>query len=78
VTDVKSWLIWILSPLLFVAPKLHLHSLANICLMGNITQCHWAPFLERLDTDWEQFILYSTVLLTVIISFLAIPTVISN
>ena len=57
-TCAKSWLIRILAPLLFFAPDVHLLSLEKIFLDGQVKQCHWNTFLTKLESDWEQFILY--------------------
>ncbi|KAK0495915.1 hypothetical protein EDD18DRAFT_1353543 [Armillaria luteobubalina] len=65
----------LLSPLLFFSPDNHLASLEKIWLDGIISRVSWTVFMEKLNTEWQEFILYSTVLLNANVAFLAIQSV---
>ncbi|CAL1699558.1 unnamed protein product [Somion occarium] len=71
----RTYLIRILAPLLFNAPMVHLRALEKIWV--DQCMCHqpWAVFIEKLKSEWEEFILYGTVLLNANVAFLAIPSV---
>jgi len=60
---------------LFNAPLVHLQALERIWV--DRTMCHlpWDQFIEKLKGDWQEFILYATVLLNANVAFLAIPSV---
>ncbi|KAH8114381.1 hypothetical protein DFH11DRAFT_210933 [Phellopilus nigrolimitatus] len=74
----RSWLIKLLSPALFYAPDTHLSRLEDLWVDGVIKQRRWKIFQEKLERDWEGFVLYATVLLNANVAFLAIPAVTSN
>ncbi|TDL18736.1 hypothetical protein BD410DRAFT_806289 [Rickenella mellea] len=79
-TGDHSLLVTILSPLLFCAPDEHLKGLEKIWVDGMIKQLHWKLFIETLKKDWMDYILYmdakqGTVLLSVDVAFLSIPSV---
>ncbi|KAK7676771.1 hypothetical protein QCA50_020239 [Cerrena zonata] len=71
----RSSLIRTLAPLLFNAPMVHLRALEKIWV--DRCMCHhpWAVFIEKLKSEWEEFILYGTVLLNANVAFLAVPGV---
>ncbi|TDL18732.1 hypothetical protein BD410DRAFT_462994 [Rickenella mellea] len=71
----RSLLVTILSPLLFCAPDTHLKGLEKIWVDGIIKQIHWKLFIETLKKDWMDYVLYGTVLLSVNVAFLSIPSV---
>jgi hypothetical protein len=68
-------LISILSPLLFYAPDVHLHTLENIWVDGLIHLSCWRQLIEQLQEEWTDFTLLNTIILTANVSFLAIPSV---
>ncbi|KAK0237922.1 hypothetical protein EDD85DRAFT_832343 [Armillaria nabsnona] len=71
----RTALIALLSPLLFFAPDIHLTSLERIWGDGIVSKVSWTIFIEKLNTEWQEFILYSTVLLNANVAFLAIQSV---
>ncbi|KAF8474432.1 hypothetical protein DFH94DRAFT_855629 [Russula ochroleuca] len=75
----RSLLITILSPLLFLAPEVHLHEFEELWTDEVIIKSAWKSVMTKIVQEWGDTILGSTVLLTVNIGFLAIPgAVISN
>ncbi|KAK0452419.1 hypothetical protein EV421DRAFT_1768788 [Armillaria borealis] len=71
----RTALIALLSPLLFFAPDIHLASLERIWGDGIVSKVSWTIFIEKLNTEWQEFILYSTVLLNANVAFIAIQSV---
>ncbi|KAK0449708.1 uncharacterized protein EV420DRAFT_760800 [Desarmillaria tabescens] len=71
----RTPLVALLSPLLFFAPDIHLTSLEKIWGDGLVSKVSWTIFIEKLNTEWQEFILYSTVLLNANVAFLAIQSV---
>ncbi|OBZ67952.1 hypothetical protein A0H81_12483 [Grifola frondosa] len=71
----RTPLIYILSPIFFNAPKVHLRGLEKIWVDGVIAFLPWSHFIGKLQNEWQEFILYSTVLLNANVAFLAIPSV---
>ncbi|KAF7344557.1 hypothetical protein MSAN_01937600 [Mycena sanguinolenta] len=71
----RTMLIKILSPLLFYAPDFHLLGLQAINTDGLIRHSGWALFVTRLNSEWEQFTLYATVVLNANMAFLSIQSV---
>ncbi|KAK0480557.1 hypothetical protein IW261DRAFT_1335466, partial [Armillaria novae-zelandiae] len=75
-TEVKrSPLVILLSPLLFFAPDIHLASLNKIWGDGLVSQTSWTAFIKQLNTDWQDLIINSTVLLNANVAFLAIQSI---
>jgi hypothetical protein len=58
----RSALITIVSPLLFFAPDVHLNSLERVWIDEMINQVPWKSMISKLNEDWREFILFSTVL----------------
>ncbi|KAI0823006.1 hypothetical protein BC628DRAFT_1326187 [Trametes gibbosa] len=71
----KTPLITLLSPLFWNAPEVHLRALEKIWIDGIITIEPWSGFIGKLQNEWQEFVLYSTVLLNANVAFLAIPSV---
>ncbi|KAJ7741403.1 hypothetical protein DFH07DRAFT_964959 [Mycena maculata] len=74
----RSWLITLLSPLLFYAPDFHLEGLHTIYTDGLIRHRGWAEFITRLNNEWQEFTLYGTVVLNANVAFLSIQSVDQN
>ncbi|KAI0044955.1 hypothetical protein FA95DRAFT_1597107 [Auriscalpium vulgare] len=75
-TKDRTWLIKVLSPLLFYAPEVHLAEIENVWTDEIIVGVAWKKFIEKLVAEWGDIILYATVILTVDVGFLAIPGVV--
>ncbi|KAI0064322.1 hypothetical protein BV25DRAFT_1990069 [Artomyces pyxidatus] len=71
----RTFLITVISPMLFFAPEVHLKDLEKLWADEVIVQMTWKQFMVKLYTEWTEFILYATVILTVDVGFLAIPGV---
>ncbi|OBZ72779.1 hypothetical protein A0H81_07310 [Grifola frondosa] len=65
----------IFSPLFFNAPRVHLRDLEKVAMDGLIALPSWSQFMGKLQTEWQEMILYATVLLNANVAFLAIPSV---
>jgi len=74
-TRERSILITILSPLLFLAPEVHLREMEKLWTDGVIIETVWKSFMTKLLKEWDGIILLSTVMLTANVGFLAIPGV---
>ncbi|KAH6917962.1 hypothetical protein BKA70DRAFT_1554131 [Coprinopsis sp. MPI-PUGE-AT-0042] len=74
-TNKRTWLIKISSPLLFSAPDVHLHSLNKMWVDGLMHGPVWAKAIMKLNGEWQEFILYATVLLNANVAFIAIQSI---
>ncbi|KAI9438581.1 hypothetical protein H4582DRAFT_182781 [Lactarius indigo] len=75
----RSLLITLLSPVLFLAPEVHLQDIQKLWTDEIIIETVWKGFMTKLVGEWEELILWSTVMLTANVGFLAITgVVISN
>jgi len=72
----RSLLITCMSPLLFLAPEVHLREMEKLWTDEVIIETVWKNFMTRLLGEWEGVILWSTVMLTANVGFLAIPGVV--
>ncbi|EIW81953.1 hypothetical protein CONPUDRAFT_152845 [Coniophora puteana RWD-64-598 SS2] len=68
----KSMLIRVFTPLLFNAPSMHWEQLRKIWVDSVVSYVPWMKFINDLNQEWKSYTLYSTVLLTANISFLAL------
>ncbi|KII87564.1 hypothetical protein PLICRDRAFT_42066 [Plicaturopsis crispa FD-325 SS-3] len=64
-----------LSPLLFSAPDVHMKSLQQIFVDRIVIDVDWKVFIQKLNKEWQDFLLLGEVLLTANLSFLAIQSV---
>ncbi|KZT25704.1 hypothetical protein NEOLEDRAFT_1133218 [Neolentinus lepideus HHB14362 ss-1] len=71
----KSWHFRLLAPLLFYAPDMHLEGLEKIWVDQVCHYVLWQKSIDRLQLEWENLSLTTTVMLTVDVSFLAIQSV---
>jgi len=71
----RSILITLLSPLLFLAPEVHLREMEELWTDSIILERVWKSFMSKLLGEWGEIILWSTVMLAVNVAFLAIPAV---
>ncbi|KAG1902641.1 uncharacterized protein F5891DRAFT_1276957 [Suillus fuscotomentosus] len=63
------------SPLLFGAPYIHAQGLNGICVDQPVNHTLRKQFIYELNSEWEAFTLYSTVISNAIIVFLDDPNV---
>ncbi|KAI0738982.1 hypothetical protein C8Q80DRAFT_1222247 [Daedaleopsis nitida] len=71
----RTPLIRLLAPLFWNAPEVHLRGLEKIWIDGIIAIIPWSGFIGKLQDEWQEFVLYATVLLNANVAFLAIPSV---
>ncbi|RDX39810.1 hypothetical protein OH76DRAFT_1413341, partial [Lentinus brumalis] len=71
----RTPLIRVLAPLFWNAPDVHLRGLEKIFIDGVIAVVPWGTFIGKLQNEWQEFVLYATVLLNANVAFLAIPSV---
>ncbi|KAF9219379.1 hypothetical protein BS17DRAFT_789379 [Gyrodon lividus] len=74
----KSFLFVPINLLLLYAPNTHLEVLEKIYVDRLINASRWAGFINNLKDEWNAFSVYSTVMLAVDISFLAVPNGITS
>ncbi|KAH9020473.1 hypothetical protein EDB85DRAFT_522627 [Lactarius pseudohatsudake] len=72
----RTMLVRILSPILFFFPDVHLLELEKVWTDKIVVQALWKEFMQKLVSEWTEFVLYSTVMLAANVAFLAIPGVI--
>ncbi|KAI0296393.1 hypothetical protein BC826DRAFT_934163 [Russula brevipes] len=72
----RSMFITLLSPLLFLAPEVHLREVEKLWTDEVVIETVWKSFMTKLLKEWDDLILWSTVMLTANVGFLAIPGVI--
>ncbi|TFY69320.1 hypothetical protein EVG20_g3206 [Dentipellis fragilis] len=71
----RTFLITALSPLLFWAPEAHLRDLEQIYVDFILHEKTWSKFIKKLQNEWNEFVVFSTILLNANVAFLAIPSV---
>ncbi|KAF9553270.1 hypothetical protein CPC08DRAFT_713906 [Agrocybe pediades] len=74
----RKWLVKTVSPLLFYAPDFHLRTLQSMSVDGVTRRFKFQDFVQRLNGEWEQIILFGTVVLNANVAFLAIQSVDNN
>lgn len=71
----KPILIRILNVALFNSPKIHSESIHNVWVDNTVVKPRWKKFISQLNSEWSSFTVFSTVMLAVDVSFLAVPGV---
>ncbi|KAF9231895.1 hypothetical protein BU15DRAFT_55645 [Melanogaster broomeanus] len=69
----RSWLIRISDGLLFGGPSAHANELQRVWVDWTVNVHRWDGFTRNLSNEWGGVTIYSTVMLAVDVSFLAIP-----
>ncbi|KAH9032507.1 hypothetical protein EDB84DRAFT_1490726 [Lactarius hengduanensis] len=72
----RTILIRIFSPILFFFPDAYLRELQKLWMDKIIVEALWKESTQRVVSEWSDFVLYSTVMLTANVAFLAVPGVI--
>ncbi|KAG7091401.1 hypothetical protein E1B28_010438 [Marasmius oreades] len=70
-----SWLLGCLSPLMFSAPDTHCREINKIWVDRCVHKAAWNKFITNMNTEWQELILFGTVLLNANVAFLAIQSV---
>ncbi|KAG1815232.1 uncharacterized protein BJ212DRAFT_1481755 [Suillus subaureus] len=71
----KHILVRILNVALFNSPHIHSESIHNVWVDNTVVQPRWKKFISQLNGEWSSFTVFSTVMLAVDVSFLAVPGV---
>ncbi|KAF9444236.1 hypothetical protein P691DRAFT_763579 [Macrolepiota fuliginosa MF-IS2] len=71
----RTMLIQILSPLLFAAPLQNLISLEKIWVDELMHEPTWKVLINKFNDQWQEFILFATVMLNANVAFLAIQSI---
>ncbi|KAJ7134852.1 hypothetical protein C8R44DRAFT_436622 [Mycena epipterygia] len=71
----RSYLFRIASPFLFFAPEVYRQSLEKAYVDGIVLARVWKPFIHKLNTEWQDFTLFATVILNANVAFLSITSV---
>ncbi|OJA13321.1 hypothetical protein AZE42_08620 [Rhizopogon vesiculosus] len=66
-------LLRILNVVLFNSPKLHRESLRKVWVDETVVKPRWNKFMDQLNSEWNSFTVFSTVMLAADVSFLAVP-----
>ncbi|KAH9172699.1 hypothetical protein EDB89DRAFT_854812 [Lactarius sanguifluus] len=74
----RTVFIMLLSPVLFLAPEVHLQEIERLWTDDVIIDTAWKSFVPKLLEEWQELILLSTVMLSANVGFLAIPGVVVN
>ncbi|KAF9010167.1 hypothetical protein BDQ17DRAFT_1004423 [Cyathus striatus] len=75
IVKVRSWIMKVASALLFSAPDVHLRNLEKIWVDRLMYEHIWKQTIHKLINEWQEFTLFSTVLLNANVAFLAIQTI---
>ncbi|KAF9236836.1 hypothetical protein BU15DRAFT_19368, partial [Melanogaster broomeanus] len=70
-----SILHYLITWILFLAPNVHMKALKTIWVDQNVNYVPWKQFLEKLNNEWQELVLYATVILNANVAFLSIPMV---
>ncbi|KAG1740186.1 uncharacterized protein EDB91DRAFT_1133546 [Suillus paluster] len=71
----KNILLRVMNVILFGTPDAHNKALHKIWVDHIVVQPRWKNFINRLNSEWNGYTIFSTVMLAVDISFLAVPSV---
>ncbi|KIJ05936.1 hypothetical protein PAXINDRAFT_121946 [Paxillus involutus ATCC 200175] len=70
-----SWFLQCVDIALLSAPISHLRGIQTIWVDEMIDESRWKTYISSLNTEWNGFTIYSTVMLAVDVGFLAVPGV---
>ncbi|KAG2151269.1 uncharacterized protein EDB93DRAFT_308884 [Suillus bovinus] len=71
----KNIVLRIMNVILFGSPVAHSKAIHRIWVDETMVQPRWNDFIDRLTTEWNGYTIFSTVMLAVDISLLAVPAV---
>ncbi|OJA15332.1 hypothetical protein AZE42_03341 [Rhizopogon vesiculosus] len=66
---------WAFNVALFGAPESHMSELRRVWVDRSINSPRWKNFNNKLSSEWSGITMYSTVMIAVDVSFLAVPSV---
>ncbi|KAG1908899.1 uncharacterized protein F5891DRAFT_32125 [Suillus fuscotomentosus] len=68
-------ILYIMNVILFGSPVAQSRAIHRIWVDETIVQPRWKDFIDRMTTEWNGYTIFSTVMLAVDISFLAVPAI---
>ncbi|KAH9478558.1 hypothetical protein JR316_0009015 [Psilocybe cubensis] len=71
----RTWLVKSLSIILFSSPDFHLRTLQNMWVDGIMHHNVWQECMKKMNEEWQEFVLFATVMLNANVAFLAIQSV---
>ncbi|KAJ3552907.1 hypothetical protein NP233_g12767 [Leucocoprinus birnbaumii] len=74
----RTPLIRLISPILFAAPLQHLIALEQIWVDEIVHDPTWKVLIEKFNKQWEEFILFATVMLNANVALLSVQTLDTN
>jgi len=74
-TNRRTWFIKSISIFLFSAPDIHLENLQKMWVDKILHKAVWEEGLKKVTEEWQEFVLYSTVMLNANVAFLSIQSV---
>jgi hypothetical protein len=74
-TRSNNILLRVMNIILFGSPNTYNKAVQKIWVDSTIVQPRWKNFINRLNSEWNGYTIFSTVMLAVDISFLAVPFV---
>ncbi|KAG1805190.1 uncharacterized protein BJ212DRAFT_1284012 [Suillus subaureus] len=66
---------WAFNAAMFGAPQSHMEELRRVWVDRSINSPRWKHFNSKLSSEWSSITIYSTVMVAVDVSFLAVPSV---
>jgi hypothetical protein len=66
---------WAFNVAMFGAPQSHMEELRRVWVDRSINSPRWKNFNSKLSNEWSSITIYSTVMVAVDVSFLAVPSV---
>ncbi|KAF9530152.1 hypothetical protein CPB83DRAFT_851060 [Crepidotus variabilis] len=77
-TNRRTWLVTVVSPFLFSSPDVQLKHLQKLWVDGVMHKTIWENSVKKLNEEWQEHVLFGTVMLNANMGFLAIGTVDGN
>ncbi|KAG1752371.1 uncharacterized protein EDB91DRAFT_512302 [Suillus paluster] len=66
---------WAINVALFGAPRSHMNEIRRVWVDRSLNSPRWKKFNNKLSNEWSGITMYSTVMMAVDVSFLAVPSV---
>ncbi|KAG2042009.1 hypothetical protein BDR03DRAFT_841637, partial [Suillus americanus] len=66
---------WAFNVAMFGAPQSHMEELRRVWVDRSVNSPRWKNFNSKLSSEWSSITMYSTVMVAVDVSFLAVPSV---
>ncbi|KAF9485036.1 hypothetical protein BDN70DRAFT_927827 [Pholiota conissans] len=73
--DKRTWLIKLLSFILFSAPDVHLRALQQMYVDEMLSKSMWLERIKVMNAEWKEYVFFATVMLTSSVGLLTIQSV---